>query len=104
MKLRIIQFLALFFLMLVTGIFWGTWFSLSRSMEVFSAAEFIHIGKTMIANLAMPMRIIMPSCMLFLLVYIWFYPQKSSAGFILRSSHSFLFSVPCSSPYWLRYP
>ena len=48
MKLKAIQFMALLLLMLVTGVFWGTWFSLSRSMEVFSAAEFIHIGKTII--------------------------------------------------------
>jgi hypothetical protein len=58
MKLPVFYFISLFLLMMVTGIFWGTWFSLSRSREVFSAAEFIHIGKTIIHNLAMPMRII----------------------------------------------
>jgi len=56
--------------MLVTGIFWGTWFSLNRSIQVFSAEEFIHIGKTIIANLAVPMQFIMPSCILFMLLSI----------------------------------
>lgn len=81
MKLKSIYFIALFLLMLVTGVFWGTWFSLSRSMEVFSAAEFIHIGKTIIQNLAVPMRIILPSCILFMILSAWFYPEKRSSGF-----------------------
>jgi hypothetical protein len=81
MKYKIFSFIALFLLMMVTGIFWGTWFSLSRSMEVFSAAEFIHIGKTIIQNLAIPMRIIMPSCIVFMLLTLWTYPQKRSSGF-----------------------
>ena len=81
MKLKSIYFIALFLLTLVTGVFWGTWFSLSRSMEVFSAAEFIHIGKTIIQNLAVPMRIILPSCIFFMILLAWFYPEKRSTGF-----------------------
>jgi hypothetical protein len=81
MKYKIVLFIAAFLLMLVTGVFWGTWFSLSRSMEIFSAAEFIHTGKIIIQNLAFPMRIILPSCILFMLLSSLFYPQKRSAGF-----------------------
>ena len=66
---------------LVTGVFWGTWFTLTRSIEDFSAAEFIHIGKTIIENLAMPMRIIMPSCVVLVILSAWIYPDKKSAGF-----------------------
>jgi uncharacterized membrane protein len=83
MKLKIIQFVALFLLMLVTGVFWGTWFSLSRSIESFSAAEFIHIGKVIIENLAFPMKIIMPACIVFMIIATWIYPHKKSAGFYL---------------------
>ena len=57
--------------MLVTGVFWGTWFTLTRSLHDFEAAEFIHIGKTIIANVAIPMRIIMPATLLFLLWSMW---------------------------------
>jgi uncharacterized membrane protein len=81
MKLKFISFVALLLLTLVTGLFWGTWFSLGRSMEVFSADEFIHIGKTIIQNVATPMRIIMPLCILFMILSIWFYPDKRSLGF-----------------------
>lgn len=81
MKLKFIQFIALFLLCLVAGVFWGTWFSLSRSMEVFSPGEFIHIGKTIIGNLAVPMRIILPSCILFMILTLWFYPEKRSRGY-----------------------
>jgi len=84
--IQVTQFVALFLLMLVTGIFWGTWFSLSRSIQVFSAEEFIHIGKTIISNLAVSMRFIMPSCILFMLLSIWFYPQKNSPGFYFSIS------------------
>ena len=57
--------------MLVTGVFWGTWFTLTRSLHDFEPAEFIHIGKTIIANVAIPMRIIMPATLLFLLWSMW---------------------------------
>ena len=57
--------------MLVTGVFWGTWFTLTRSLHDFESSEFIHIGKTIIANVAIPMRIIMPATLFFLLWSIW---------------------------------
>jgi uncharacterized membrane protein len=80
-KTKVTQFAALFLLTLVTGVFWGTWFTLTRSIEDFSAAEFIHIGKTIIANVAVPMRIIMPSCVVLVILSAWIYPDKRSAGF-----------------------
>src|SRR5437016_4762406 len=92
MKVKLILFIALFLLTLVTGVFWGTRFSLSRSMEVFSAGEFIHIGQTIIQNLAVPMAVIMPSCMLFMILSIWFYPQKKSGG-LYFSIAAFIFIV-----------
>jgi hypothetical protein len=68
MTLKLTNFVALFLLALVAGVFWGTWFTLTRSIETFSPAEFIHIGKTIIANVAWPMRILMPACILFMLL------------------------------------
>jgi hypothetical protein len=78
-----IQFMALFFLMLVTGIFWGPWFALHRSLDVFNGEEFIHIVKTLSANLALPMRVMMPCCIFFMLLSVGFYPEKNSCGFYL---------------------
>ncbi|TKK70941.1 DUF1772 domain-containing protein [Ilyomonas limi] len=81
MKHSFICLSALFLLMLITGVFWGTWFTLTRSIEDFSAAEFIHIGKVIIANVAVPMRIIMPAGILLMLLSLWQYKDKKSAGF-----------------------
>jgi uncharacterized membrane protein len=71
MKLKWIEFTALMLTALVTGVFWGTWFTLTRSLENFAAAEFIHIGKTIIANVALPMRILMPATLLFMVLAVW---------------------------------
>ena len=84
MKIKIIHFISLFLLLLVTGVFWGTWFTLTRSLDEFSAAEFIHIGKVIISNVAVPMSIIMPSCILFMILSILFYSDKKSSGFYLN--------------------
>jgi uncharacterized membrane protein len=85
LKNQILHFACLFLLLLVTGLFWGTWFALSRSIETFSAAEFIHIGKTIIQNVARPMRIIMPACILFMALTTWLYPSRKSLGFYLNA-------------------
>jgi uncharacterized membrane protein len=81
MTSKLTNFLALFLLALVTGVFWGTWFTLTRSIETFPPVEFIHIGKTIIANVAWPMRILMPACILFMLLSAWLYPATKSPGF-----------------------
>jgi uncharacterized membrane protein len=84
MTTHIIQFLNLFVLMLVTGIFWGPWFSLHRSIKVFNPEEFIHIVQTLAANLAVPMRILMPLCILLMFLSGIIYPDKNSFGFYLN--------------------
>ena len=82
-KSRATTFVALFLLALVTGVFWGTWFTLTRSIETFSATEFIHIGQTIIGNVAWPMRILMPACILFMIMSALLVAEKNSAGFYL---------------------
>lgn len=57
----------LILVMLVTGIFWGTWFTLTRSLDVFPPDNFIRNGKTIIQNVAWPMRILLPLTLLMLL-------------------------------------
>jgi uncharacterized membrane protein len=81
--MEVTTFAGLFLLALVTGVFWGTWFTLTRSTETFSAAEFIHIGQTIIMNVAWPMRILMPSCILFMILSALLVPEKKSAAFYL---------------------
>src|SRR5262245_45666800 len=49
---------------LVTGVFWGTWFSLSRSMAEITPGTFLEVGHLMIANLGGPMSVLMPAALL----------------------------------------
>jgi uncharacterized membrane protein len=76
-----LQFAALFLLALVTGIFWGPWFALHRSMSGFSATEFLHITRTMVRNLGIPMRILMPCCIVAMGASTWSYPDRQCVGF-----------------------
>src|SRR6266508_3754545 len=83
MKLRIIEFLSLMLGALVMGVFWGTWFTLTRSIHNFSASEFVHIGKTIIDNVAIPMSIIMPATLLCMLAAIWLSRSTNRSSFYL---------------------
>ena len=80
---KLVYFVTLILLLLVVGVFWGTWFTLTRSLEDFSISEFIHIGKVIISNVAWPMRILMPLCILCLILSAIYYRPKKSQGFYL---------------------
>jgi uncharacterized membrane protein len=47
-------------LVLVTGVFWGTWFSLSRTMDTLPVETFVLVGKQIMQNVALGMSIMMP--------------------------------------------
>lgn len=81
MKTSLSKQVNLTLLMLVTGVFWGTWFTLTRSISEFSTVEFIHIGKVIIANVADPMRILMPLTVLLLGINTWLAYRKKSKQF-----------------------
>lgn len=83
MKLKAIEFISLLLVSLVMGVFWGTWFTLTRSIHDFSATEFIHIGKTIISNVALPMSIIMPATLVFMLIAIWMSRRINKQSFYL---------------------
>jgi uncharacterized membrane protein len=61
---KAIQFTALLLFSLVTGVFWGTWFSLSRSIGTITPQTFLEVGRTMIGNLGGPMSVLMPAAVL----------------------------------------
>jgi len=60
---RIAQFVNVLLFALVMGVFWGTWFSLSRSIASIRPATFLEVGHTMIANLGGPMSVLMPAAL-----------------------------------------
>ena len=64
MRIRAAQVATVVLFALVMGVFWGTWFALSRTMDRLSAQTFITVGRAMIQNLATPMAILLPIAMI----------------------------------------
>ena len=62
--LRAAQFITMYLYALVAGVFWGTWFSLSRSIASITPSTFLEVGHTMIRNLGGPMSLLMPTAIL----------------------------------------
>jgi uncharacterized membrane protein len=67
---KVVQLVTMSLFTLVTGVFWGTWFSLSRSITSITPAAFLEIGHTMIANLGGPMSLLMPATIISMLVLV----------------------------------
>jgi uncharacterized membrane protein len=67
-KIRAAQATTIVLFALVMGVFWGTWFSLSRTMSQLSADTFVAVGHEMIQNLGVPMAILLPLALLSALV------------------------------------
>jgi Anthrone oxygenase len=61
---KLVQFIALLLFSLVTGVFWGTWFSLSRSIDTITPSTFLEVGHIMIGNLGGSMSVLMPAALL----------------------------------------
>ena len=68
MKIRTAQAITIVLFALVMGVFWGTWFSLSRTMGRLSPETFLAVGHEMIRNLGVPMAILLPLALLSALV------------------------------------
>jgi len=75
---------------LVMGVFWGTWFSLSRTMDQLSPETFLAVGHEMIQNLGVPMAVLLPLALLSALVtLVLLWPDRTAAfwwlaaGFVL---------------------
>ena len=68
MTQKSIQLITGLLLVLITGLFWGTWFALSRTMFELPAEIFITVGKQIIKNVAIPMSIIMPASIIGLII------------------------------------
>ena len=71
MALKVLQFVALMLYALVFAVFWGTWFSQSRTMDILSAETFLENGRLYISNLALPMRFLMPATLIVTIAAAW---------------------------------
>jgi hypothetical protein len=90
MKRKLIYFLASFFLMLLSGLFWGTWLTMVNSIESLSSDEFLHIGKLIINNTSLPTLLLIILCLIMMALALWFYRYKRSTGFYLGLASFFL--------------
>lgn len=93
MKRKLIYFIALFFLMLLSGLFWGTWMAMVHSLESLSSDEFLPIGKLIINNTSIPSILLMVLCLIMIALALWFYRYKRSTGFYLGLASFFLIIV-----------
>jgi len=87
------HFITVFLFALVAGVFWGTWFSLSRSIDTISPSAFLEIGRTMIANLAWPMRFLMPGAMVASIWTLFLLRPSAGKSFYLGLTGLLLFVV-----------
>jgi uncharacterized membrane protein len=79
--MKILQFASVMLFALVTGVFWGTWFSLSRSMSDITPSTFLEVGSIMISNLARPMSMLLPASIVsgVLILYMLYRRHQSGA-------------------------
>jgi hypothetical protein len=91
--LAIWQFISILLLALVTGVFWGTWLGLSRSMASLTPETFLTVGHTMIANLGTIMAILMPAAMLAVLPVLYLLYRERTSAFYLTLAGFVLFIV-----------
>jgi uncharacterized membrane protein len=81
---RIAQFVNVLLFALVMGVFWGTWFSLSRSIASIRPETFLEIGHTIIANIGGPMSVLMPAALVSsVLLLIVLFRHRGGAAFKL---------------------
>ena len=82
MRIRTAQATTIVLFALVMGVFWGTWFALSRTMNRLSAETFLAVGHQMIRNLGGPMAILLPLALLSALVTLaLLWPHRHAAAF-----------------------
>jgi hypothetical protein len=85
--MKFFQLVSVMLFALVTGVFWGTWFSLSRSIDVITPATFLEIGRITISNLGGSMSILMPAAILSGVPVIYvLYRRNEAAAFVLATA------------------
>lgn len=92
--LAIWQFISILLSALVTGVFWGTWLGLSRSMSSLTPETFLTVGHTMIGNLGTIMAILVPAALLAVAVVLYLlYRDRSTRAFYLTLAGFVLFII-----------
>ena len=86
-NMKAAHFIGMVLFSLVAGVFWGTWFSLGRSIASITPDTFLEVGHTMMANLAGAMSVLMPAAAISAsLVAVLLYRRGCRPGFWLAST------------------
>jgi uncharacterized membrane protein len=93
MKVRAAQATTIVLFALVMGVFWGTWFSLSRTMSQLSPETFLAVGHEMIQNLGTLMAILLPFALLSALITLVLARQEGHAAAFRWVAAGFLLMV-----------
>ncbi|OQP51372.1 hypothetical protein A4H97_27755 [Niastella yeongjuensis] len=91
-------------LVLVTGVFWGTWFSLSRTMYTLPQETFVLIGKQIMQNVATGMSIMMPLGIAGILVLLLLAGRRKKAHFYWLLSALLLFTLALAITLFIEVP
>jgi uncharacterized membrane protein len=79
--LRLAQFAGIMLYVSVAGVMWGTWLALARTMTQYDATTFLADGQHMIANLAVPMAVLMIAALVVgALVTLWLFRIRSAGA------------------------
>lgn len=88
------QFVSILLSALVTGVFWGTWLGLSRSIALLPPETFLTVGHTMIRNLGTVMEILMPAAILSIAAVLYLlYRARSTKSLYLTLAGFVLFVI-----------
>ncbi|AEW01249.1 hypothetical protein A4D02_35685 [Niastella koreensis] len=90
---KILLFITGMLLVLVTGVFWGTWFSLSRTMYTLPEETFVVIGKQIMQNVALGMSIMMPLGIAGIIILLFLAGRRKKAHCYWLLSSLILFTV-----------
>ena len=93
MKTRVVHVITIVLFALVMGVFWGTWFSLSRTMSQLSPETFLAVGHEMIQNLGTPMAILLPFALLSAVITLVLARQEGHAAAFRWVAAGFLLMV-----------
>lgn len=91
-------------LVLVTGVFWGTWFSLSRTMYTLPGETFVVIGKQIMQNVALGMSIMMPLGILGIIVLLVLAGRRKKAHFYWLLTALILFVIALAITLFIEVP
>jgi uncharacterized membrane protein len=92
-KTRVAHVITIVLFALVMGVFWGTWFSLSRTMSQLSPETFLAVGHEMIQNLGTPMAILLPFALLSAVITLVLARQEGHAAAFRWVAAGFLLMV-----------